>query len=365
MSDFDNVTPLYGAGTPQLKPKAQAILRAFRNASEIVPALERPYVVKGWLDRGSVSLLFGASNVGKSFLALNIAHHVTKGQRWGGRRVRPGRVLYVAAEGGGSFDNRVSALSDPEMWVLSMPISLTGKASIAAQIAEVLQHLAQVGGAAFDLIVIDTMARAMGGADENAAPDIADLFRNIGILTKATGAHVMLVHHSGKDQARGARGHSSLRAAIDTEIELTRDEFGLVTAEVTKQRDGPTGYKFAYRLLQVELGQDQDGDLVTTCVVEPAEPAGAGRAVCTEAARKALVVLEALMVDQGEVIRSPKYPGGRCVTLDAWRDACLEGGDLSTSDKRETLLRTFRRFRDELEKAHLITVRDDRVWIVE
>lgn len=79
----------------------------------------------------------------------------------------------------------------------------------------------------------------------------------------------MLIHHSGKDVARGARGHSSLRAAVDTEIELTRDEIGLITAEVTKQRAGPTGYKFAYSLRQIGLGRDQDGGPVTTCLVEP------------------------------------------------------------------------------------------------
>lgn len=360
----DNVTPLHG-GAAKLKPRAEALLGLLRPASDIRPVLERPYLVKGWLDRGGVSILFGASNVGKSFLALDLAHHVSKGRKWGGRRVNAGRVIYIAAEGGGNFDNRVAALDGPEMWVLSgAPFAMTGKASAAPPMAEVLKHLEGVGGAPFDLIVLDTMARVMGGADENAAPDIADLMRNVEVLVRATGAHVLLVHHTGKDQARGARGHSSLRAAIDTEIELTRDEWGLITAEVTKQRDGPTGYSFAYTLRQVELGQDQDGDPVTTCVVEPAEPAEAGRAACTGAARKALGVLEALVATAGEVIRNPKYPGSASVPLDAWRDACLEG-DLSTSEKRNTQLRAFRRSREELENARLIVVRDERVWRVE
>lgn len=86
----------------------------------------------------------------------------------------------------------------------------------------------------------------------------------------------MLVHHTGKDTGPGARGHSSLRAAIDTKIGLSGDDMGQITAEVIKQREGPTGYHFDYRLRQVTLVQDQDGDAVTTCPVEPMQPAEVG-----------------------------------------------------------------------------------------
>ena len=358
------VTPLR-ADVEKLKPRARALLNSVVVAQEMAPIVNRPYLVKGWLDRAALSVLFGPSNSGKSFLAVDVAHHVAKGLSWGGRRVNLARVLYVAAEGGGNFANRVAALEDPRFWVLPVPLTLTGRDSAAVAVAEMMQHLAAVGGS-FDLIIIDTMARVMGGGDENAAPDIADLIRNLDHIRRATGAHIMLVHHTGKDTGRGARGHSSLRAAIDTEIELSRDEeTGQITAEVTKQRDGPTGYKFTYRLHQVVIGRDQDGDPVTTCLVEPADPEHAGRAALSEAAQRALGLLDQALAEGGEVIRSPSYPGTVSVPLAAWRDACLAEGAVSSAKVSDDRARVFRRVRSELEGARVVLVRDDRVWRVQ
>ncbi|QCP87441.1 AAA family ATPase [Cereibacter sphaeroides] len=263
----ENVTSLKAARS-KLRPQAQALLEYARPASDIRPHLHRNYLIKGWLDRGGSSVVYGPPNVGKSFLALDIAHHVSKGEIWAGRRVRKGRVLYVAAEGGSSFDNRVAALDHPEIWVLSCSLCMTGQRSQAFPLAEMLQHLSAIGGEPFDLIIFDTMARVMGAGDENTALGINDLMAGLDHVRRATGAHVMLIHHSGKDGDKGARGHSSLLGAIDTEIKLSRDpEVNVITAEVTKQRDGPTGYKFSYVLRLVHLGEDQDGDPVTTCVV--------------------------------------------------------------------------------------------------
>ncbi|EEW57677.1 regulatory prophage protein [Ruegeria sp. TrichCH4B] len=113
----------------------------------------------------------------------------------------------------------VSALDDPEFWVIAAPVTFAGKASDAGSMVEMVQHLASQTGR-FDLIVVDTLSRVMGDGDENTAPDIADLVKNLDVLRRRTGSNIMLIHHSGKDIARGARGHSSLRAAVDTEIEL-------------------------------------------------------------------------------------------------------------------------------------------------
>ena len=139
----------------------------------------------------------------------------------------------------------------------------------AGPLAETVQHLAATGGAPFDLIIFDTLSRVMGNLDENTAPAIAELVRGVDLLRRATGAHVMIVHHTGKEAAKGARGHSALRAAIDTEIELSRDDIGEITAELTKQRDAATGARFSFHLNLVELGRDEDGDMVTTCTVKP------------------------------------------------------------------------------------------------
>lgn len=359
-----NVTPLR-QGEGGLRPRAKYLLDSITWAADLQPSINRDYLVKGWLDRGCTSILYGQSNTGKTFLAVDLAHAVSKGLIWGGRRVRKGRVLYIAAEGGGGFANRVSALDSPEFFVLTSPLVLTGRDSQGQSLIEVMKHLATVGGNPFDFVIVDTMARVMGGADENAAPDIADLMRNVTALQHATGAHVLIVHHSGKDTAKGARGHSSLRAAIDTEIELTRDdETGLISAHLTKQRDGPTGYRFDYVLRQVELGRDQDGDQVTTCVVEPTDRPRAGRSGMTDTQRRALGILEALVAAEGEVVRKPQFPGAPCVSVDRWRQACLDDGGLSSSDNREAQAKAFRRAREDLVAAGLVCVREDLAWVV-
>jgi len=146
---------------------------------------------------------------------------------------------------------------------------------------------------------------------------------------------------------------------------LDQGGVGQITAEVTKQRDGPTGYRFAYTLCQVELGRDQDGDPVTSCLVEPVETARAGHADVTGSARVALDLLDKVLAEAGEIHRKPQYPSGRGVALDRWREACIEAGSLSTSDNRETQLKAFRRAREGLETARLIVVRDELVWRVE
>jgi KaiC/GvpD/RAD55 family RecA-like ATPase len=360
MSDFDNVTPMR-CDPAQLKPKAKELLAAATWAGNFEPALDRHYLVKGWLDKGTLTVVFGQSNVGKSFFALDLAHHISKGVPWGNRRVNKGNVLYIAAEGGSSFPNRVSALDNPVFWVIAAPVTFAGKASDAGSMVEMVQHLASQTGR-FDLIVVDTLSRVMGNGDENTAPDIADLVKNLDVQRRGTGSNIMLIHHSGKDVARGARGHSSLRAAVDTEIELTRDELGLITAEVTKQRDGPTGYKFAYSLRQIELGRDQDGDPVTTCLVEPISAVEADMPQVSGPAQTALNTLEELLAERGEILRDPRYPGTPCVPHKEWMEASIAGGQLSTSDKRETHRRVFNREVEVLRGKSLVSVRDNLAW---
>ncbi len=360
MKDFGNVSP-FRSDPNSLKPKAKALLAAAIWSAEFEPSLNRDYLIKGWLDKGTLAVIFGPSNVGKSFLALDIAHHISKGLSWGERRVNKGNVLYIAAEGGASFPNRVSALDNPEFWVITMPVTFAGKASDATPMVEMVQHLAtQVGH--FDLIVVDTLSRVMGEGDENTAPDIADLIRNLDVLRQGTGSNVMLVHHTGKDIARGARGHSSLRAAIDTEIELSRDESGVITAEITKQRDGPTGVKFDYTLKQIELGKDQDGDPVTTCLVNPAESVGAERVALSGPASVLIGRLEWLIECDGLVIDKPHYPSSACVNQSEWMEACIATGELSASPKRETQRRIFNRNVEVLKNKKLVIIRDNLVW---
>jgi len=251
----------------RLPDRAARLVQSVEFAHELRPVLDHEYIVKSWFTRNSVSVVYGDANVGKSFWAIDVGHAVHQGHTWSGCRTSPGPVLYVAAEGGDLFNNRLAAVGARFM-VLRSPVTMAGRNSDAQALAQAIGHLAEAHGP-FALIIFDTLARVMGGADENAAADIGTLMRGVDLIRGQSGAHVMLIHHSGKDTAKGARGHSSLRAAVDTEVELTKDkDTGQRTARATKQRDLPAGAEDRFDLDVVSLGVDRDGDPVTSCRIK-------------------------------------------------------------------------------------------------
>ena len=99
------------------------------------------------------------------------------------------------------------------------------------------------------LIVIDTLHRNMGSGDENSSKDFAEFLNNVDTYLKSTGAAVIIIHHSGHDAKERARGSSSIRAAMDVEYQVTKDDAtGIVTLSNTKMKDfeppKPLSFKF-------------------------------------------------------------------------------------------------------------------------
>jgi hypothetical protein len=239
---------------------------------DIQLVIQSPYIIKGTLDWGAMSVVYGPSNSGKTFFALDVAFHVAINSEWRGKRVHGGSVLYLAAEGGNGIANRMAALRSTS-GVVDVPLALR-RAGLdllnpRADTNHVLALAAEVAERGdLALIVVDTLSRVIAGGDENAASDMTAFIKNVDLIRQRTGAHLMIIHHTGKDAAKGARGHSSLRAATDTEIEIMVDDFGNHVAKVNKQRDYQGGDEFVFDLKSVFLGQDQDGDDVTSCVVE-------------------------------------------------------------------------------------------------
>ena len=247
----------------------------------IKPVIDQPYIIKGLLDWGAMSVIYGPSNSGKTFFALDLAFHCAidndGGTRWRSNRVHGGSVLYLAAEGGNGIANRIAALReatgacDVPFALRRAGLDLLKSDANVKEVIRLAKEVFETSASPLALIVIDTLSRVIAGGDENAASDMTAFIRNVDQIRQATGAHIMIVHHTGKDVARGARGHSSLRAATDTEIEVAVDDFGNRCARVTKQRDYEGGEEFHFKLKPVFLAQDSDGDDVTTCLVEAVE----------------------------------------------------------------------------------------------
>ncbi len=236
-------------------------------------------LIEGLLVRGGVSIIFGDSNSGKTFFALDAAAAIARGVDWFHRKVEPGLVLYLASESPASPRSRLYAYriafkcETPNLAIVTSPVDLFATDADMDEIAKLVNTLQAEHGKRCELIICDTLARVSAGANENSGEDMGRVVKRVDALRDKTGAHVTLIHHTGKDAAKGARGWSGLRAAVDTEIEITADEAsGIRCAEVTKQRDIPgKGDRIGFKLEVVNLGRTKWGKPLTSCVVIPAE----------------------------------------------------------------------------------------------
>jgi len=200
-----------------------------------------------------------------TFAALDIAYHVAAGKPWMGRKVHQGTVLYVGFEAYGGLASRALALKQ-HYGDTGVPLyfapggfnlrELAGRQALGALMASLPKPPS--------LIVFDTFAYALAGGDENAAKDVSAFNEAVQALIAQTGACVLVIHHTGKDASRGARGSSALAAALDTELEIADNEIRPV-----KQRNVEMGDSLGFKLQPLAIGYDDDGDLVSSCVVIP------------------------------------------------------------------------------------------------
>ena len=130
-------------------------------------------------------------------------------------------------------------------------------------------RIAQAIGKA-DVVIIDTFAQTTPGANENASEDMGLALGNCKGIHRYTGATVILVHHSGKDESRGARGWSGIKAAADAQLEVQRvGEARMLRTD--KQKDGDDDKVLGFKLESVTIGMDSDSDPITSCFVKACE----------------------------------------------------------------------------------------------
>lgn len=231
-------------------------------------------IVGGLLEAGTLACMFGDSNTGKSTFALDIALSISHGGTWCGRRSTKGIVFWLSLEAPSGTRRRVAAYCIKHKRSMgSLLFADVATAVQLLQLHDVEQLIAGIkaaeaeAGEKCSLVVVDTLARAMAGGDENKSQDMGLLVKGCDRVRTETGATVLLIHHSGKDSTKGARGSGSLRAAVDTEVEVS-GQVNPRQAKVTKQRDLPSGDTFAFDLEPVQVRTDEDdGEAFTACVV--------------------------------------------------------------------------------------------------
>ncbi len=226
------------------------------------------WMVRGILPLEGLAALYGPSGSGKSFLVLDLAAAVAGAAgAWFGRRVTHCPVTYCALEGEAGMGKRIAA------WRLQHNKRVPNGLRFITQSLDLLNdedvtELAksiQAAGGWKGLIILDTLNRAAPGADENSSVDMGNIIAAAKRLQGITGGLVLLIHHTGKDATRGLRGHSSLYAALDGAIEVTKTDTRREWS-VAKSKDDKTGATHAFKLQVVHVGFDDEGEEITSCV---------------------------------------------------------------------------------------------------
>jgi hypothetical protein len=273
--DDDEPKPKAQEAEAEAQETERGSLFTFTHADDLSEAEGAFDFVEDVLADGTTSCVYGASNSGKTFLVIDLGAHVATGRDWQGKEVEQGAVLYVALEGTQGAVNRIKAMRMRGILPTGSPFFLCFSSvnlldpTHAAEVARMITEINKTSPIPIRLIIIDTLARAMAGGDENSGQCMTEAVKTIDAIKTMTAAHVCVIHHCGKDAARGARGHSSLRAAMDTEIEVIHpegDKYRTVT--IAKQRDLPTIAPLCFSLDVVEVGWNRRGKPITSCVVK-------------------------------------------------------------------------------------------------
>ena len=328
----------------------------------------RPYLVKRLIPRNGLTVIWGPPKSGKSFWTFDLAMHVALGWDYRGKRVQQGPVVYCAFEGQSGIKPRVEAFRQHHLAENAEAVPFYLQPYVLDLVKDCDELVAAIGATLSETkpaaVVLDTLNRSLRGS-ENSDEDMSDYIRAADTIREAFDCAVIIVHHCGVKEHR-PRGHTSLTGAVDAQLEVKRDAEGNIIVTVEWMKDGEgEGDTLASRLEQVEVGNDEDGELITSCVVLLSEArAGVNQRRATGAAKLALDQLVRAVADAGEQPPASNHiPSGtfRVVPLSLWRRYCYHS-TVTDRDNPETQRKAFNRASQKLQELGLIGIWENHVW---
>jgi hypothetical protein len=325
----------------------------------------RHYLLRGLIAPGELSLWWGPPKCGKSFLLLRLAYGLALGAGMWGRKAKPSRVLYVAAEGEGGFAARLLVLREDMGDAGEAFRYIAQRATVGPPADDLEDVIAAARDMGADVIVLDTLARTFGEGDENAAKDMGGFVASLDRLRAETGAHIAVIHH-GTKEGGSARGSGALVGAADLIVKVSKGAEGEPNkATVEAAKDDADGAALAFRLRLVDLPPGEDGEPRQTCVAEEAEGDGRNHKSLSKQQREALRTLADLIVTEGQPLPAgalmPDNTNG--VREDRWRAEC-DARRLSMAEDQKNRDRVFRRAAGDLRDAGEVAMREGWVWIL-
>lgn len=247
-------------------------LLPFEWAHDVRPEMSQNWLIRDLLGTSTLAVVHGHSGCGKTFVVMDMALHLALGWAWNGHRAEQGMVAYVAAEGGIGIKRRLIAWLQHHgvteripFAVLPEALALFGDANDVQPLIDSVISLSTECGQEARLIVIDTLSKTFSGRENS--DELAGYVANCQRIVNATGATVLIIHHRPKDsESREPRGHSSLKAGVDTVLLVEAGNPKRIST--IKQKDGEEGGRVSFDLRIVEIGRDDEGEPVTSCVVE-------------------------------------------------------------------------------------------------
>jgi hypothetical protein len=338
------------------------------------------WLIESVIPAGSFTALYGPPGSFKSFIALDIAEAIATGRSWMGKEVKQtGAVLYLAGEGFGGIGARIKACKlhhqtedGAPIYIVRHQLNLRSSAEDFNALMLAVVHLVEQTGMEFTLAIVDTLARAFGGGNENSSEDMGAFITAMGKVQEFLNCALMVLHHSGKDAAKGLRGHSSLLGAVDTELELLRfDEQMKGVLTISKQKDGADNERFGFEMVEVEIrpaGLGLSEAVVSlavqasdSAVNEQPKKAGKSNAGSGKNQRLAMQCLERMVKEHG----AAKYIEGlqrHAIKLELWRQELWSKMGCTDEDKSSFKM-AWKRAKDDLQKSGEGDIRDQYVWL--
>ena len=240
------------------------------------------WLVESIIPRRAFVALYAPPASWKSFIALDLAEAIATGRDWMGYKIpKKGAVLFISGEGHGGMGARVKACkiqnSSPDganLYVIRAQINIrSSQEDFDALINAINELIAQIDEP-LEIIILDTLMRMSGGNfNENSSEDMGGFISQTGKLQQIYNCALMVIHHSGK-HIKGLRGHSSLLGAVDTELEIIRQDSVINSADpsvignailtVSKQKDGADSIAVGIEIVLVEIGTSTLGFEITT-----------------------------------------------------------------------------------------------------
>jgi hypothetical protein len=317
------------------------------------------WLIKSYLDKGSLAELFGKSGTFKSFVAIDMGLSIATGTDWHGNPVGQGTVFYICGEGQKGVARRLRAWElHHEIGLAEIPFFVSNRAAqflddeSALDVVEAVNKLREQHGDPV-LVIVDTLNRNFGPGDESNTSDMTQFVSAVDTSLRIPfGCTVLIIHHTGHKETDRARGSYSLYAALDWEYKsVIRDKILELTNTKSKDFELLPPVYLKPEIITLDW-QEEDGEAMTSLVLTST----AEKPVKKNKHDKPLTGANKIAYDA--LLQGITENGGKPLHEDTWRSAAYKAG-ISTSDKPDTKQKAFGRAKDDLHGRGLIETKDD------